>query len=72
MTISPPAKVRIEDIKPFLILASGFDSLDLAVNMNFNTYQESSYMNQTAYNKALNKPTQFTSYNYGVELNFKF
>jgi len=49
---------------------SGFLNLD--VTMKFNTYQEFSYKNQTAYNIALNKPSQFSSYNYGVELNIKF
>ena len=49
---------------------SGFLNLD--VTMKFNTYQEFSYKKQTAYNIALNKPSQFSSYNYGVELNIKF
>ena len=49
---------------------SGFLNLD--VTMKFNTYQEFSYKNQTAYNIALNKPSQFSFYNYGVELNLKF
>ena len=35
MTISPPAKVKIEDIKPFDVLHFGFDSLDLAIDVNW-------------------------------------
>ncbi len=48
------------------------DFLNLDSALTFKTYQESSYQNQMAYNTALNKPDQFSSYNYGVQLNIKF
>lgn len=48
------------------------DFLDLSVTMKFNTYQEAAYQSQDMYNISLNKPTQFSSYNYGFELNFEF
>ena len=36
-TISPPAKVKTETSEDFLILASGIDSLNLAINVNWGT-----------------------------------
>lgn len=40
MTISPPAKIQNQELKPFQLLASGIDTLDLAINV---TWQSESF-----------------------------
>ncbi len=60
-------------LDPMGNMAEGIsDFLDLSVTMKFNTYQESSYVDQDRYNVALSKPVQFNDFHYGVVLNFEF
>ena len=60
-------------LDPMGNMAEGIsDFLDLSVTMKFNTYQESTYVDQDSYNVALSKPVQFNDFHYGVVLNFEF
>jgi hypothetical protein len=46
--------------------------VDTEVTMHYTTYQQAAYLAQNHYNRALNKPTEFSTYNYGFVINFKF
>jgi len=46
--------------------------LNIEVTMRFETYQEGTNRRQEYYNVTLNKPYQFTNYNYGVIVNLEF
>lgn len=48
------------------------DLVDTEVTMRYTTYQTSEYMAQNNHNRALEKPSQFSSYNYGFVIDFKF
>ncbi|MEA1892576.1 MAG: DUF3943 domain-containing protein [Campylobacterota bacterium] len=60
-------------IDPIGNMSNGLSNFfDLSVTMKFQTYQLSNSINQTNYNIALNKPTEFSNFDYGVILNFEF
>jgi hypothetical protein len=60
-------------LDPMGRMAQGISEfLDLSVTMRFQTYQELSYINQDMYSVYLNKPSQFSNFNYGVMFNFEF
>ncbi|MEA3370765.1 MAG: DUF3943 domain-containing protein [Campylobacterota bacterium] len=48
------------------------DWLNISVTMKFETYQENRMIMQEQYNVSLNKPYQFSNFNYGVLINLEF
>lgn len=48
------------------------DLFDINLTMKFQTYQKSNNIYHTDYNKFINKPEQFTHFNYGVIFNFEY
>ncbi len=48
------------------------DWLNISVTMKFETYQESTSVRQEQYNVSLNKPYQFSNFNYGIIVNLEF
>lgn len=60
-------------IDPIGNLSNGLSEFfDVSVTMEFQTYQKQNYIREENYNEAINKPIQFSSYNYGVDINFLF
>ena len=48
------------------------DLINTEVTMHYTTYQQGIYVAQNNYNRDINKPNQFSSFNYGLIINFKF
>jgi len=48
------------------------DVLDLSVTMKYQTFQPYNNINQQTYNRSIEKPSQFASFDYGFMINVEF
>ncbi len=60
-------------LNPIGNISNGLSNFfDIELTMKFQTYQKSNNIKQTEYSHFINKPTQFSHFNYGVIFNFEF